>query len=799
MRRSSWTFLSVALLFCALLLTVATERQDEGDDDDDDDGAHEFEEKVLRAWIEQLIKRYNKNVQSATNPTNIQRIAKKSRTSSSATGPALNHENVAPLPINSIIFNPYYHPTFYSSYIPLPYGPTTHLIPITHVSYPQQEYHHRVFIPVHAQLPYEYTQVPNIMSSTLINGHPKIKRPTNVPLHYVPSNIQDEIQDYDQAQDLDGFGQQHVTAEHAQIDQGIYDENGKPIPATRDGKLVDNINNLPSTMSTEPHQMNESQKAEFLSSTNDITMSTTPVSMTISDNPSTSEAFGDPVSQTPSDNVYRSSDKLNSTMKLLSSQSVTKEPYLIKTSEDLETTTEIVTTSSYVNNPEDESTKTEEDYQPNEPRESVDTTTDISDTSVINVENASKINNTTQTPMATTIFSALLYSMTPSAPTTLQCKNNDCSTTNSTYDMTRSVKTTKHQDLHESPVQMGSIYSSTQSASINYKQSNAISSSTRLPPTSNSEILPYTSSIMPNNVLLSLQVSEALTTLQPTFLQPFDKYNESTPTSINDTTSIQRLQSLNHNITTTTKLIETETRTTPLIKNNGQNNSKNVAQNVSILMSLDISKKHEHDASAKTEKDNFPLGLNITPSENLVSRTQTSTEKSDVLTNIEMGRYPPAIASETSSSLKPIMKSTKLFNSIQNKALFTTVSGESTYRTSANDQDRHTSGTSSLTPQTLKGSDLWYSQLYTQTPPKKELNEEQIDFLLKKLIKLLRPEIEKQSMTKDSITRFVTPKHANQEKLVYIILPWIRDTNKNVRNEERTENTTGPLKTFDKI
>jgi hypothetical protein len=40
MRRSSWTFLSVALLFCALLLTVATERQDEGDDDDDDDGAH---------------------------------------------------------------------------------------------------------------------------------------------------------------------------------------------------------------------------------------------------------------------------------------------------------------------------------------------------------------------------------------------------------------------------------------------------------------------------------------------------------------------------------------------------------------------------------------------------------------------------------------------------------------------------------------------------------------------------------------------------------------------------------------
>lgn len=755
---------------------------------------------MLRAWIEQLIDRYNKNIQSATNPTNIQRIAKKVRTSSSATGPTLNHENIAPLPINSIIFNPYYHPAFYSSYIPFSYGPTTHLIPITHVSYPQQEYHHRLFIPVHAQLPYEYTQVP-IMSPTLINDHPKIKIPTNVPPHYVPSNNQGEIQDHDHAQDHDGFEQQHVTGlrpgDHAQIDQENYDEYGKPIPAIRDGKLIDNINTLPSSMSTAPHQIYESQEAEFLPSTNDITMSTTFVPMTVSDNPSTPEAFGGPVSQTPLDNEYRSSDKLSSTIKLVSLQPVTKEPYLMSTTVDLETTTGVETASAYENNQEDESSTIQGVDQLNEARESSDTTADISDTLILNVEKTPKTNNATQTPEATTILSSSLYSTTSSVPTPLQCTNNNCSTTKSTYIMTRSVETTNHQVSHKSPTRMEPIYSSTQPASINDEQTNAISSSTRpsLTSTSISEMkkYPLTSSLMSNN-----GTSEALTTLYPTFFQPSDKYNEHTLTILNNTTSTSRLQSLNFNITTTTELIETETRQAPLTTNNGQNSSNNVVQNLNMPITLNNENKYKYNTSAKTKNYNLSSGLNTIPNEYLVNRTQAITEKSDVLTNIKMDHYSPAIANETSSSLKPTVTTNKSFT-VHKKTSFTTAPGDSTYRTSANNQDRHTSGTSSLTPQTLKGSDLWYSHLYTQTPPKKELNEEQIDFLLKKLIKLLRPEIEKQSITKDSISRFVTPKHADQEKLVYIILPWIRDTNKNVRNEEQTESTTGPLKTSDKI
>jgi len=88
--------------------------------------------------------------------------------------------------------------------------------------------------------------------------------------------------------------------------------------------------------------------------------------------------------------------------------------------------------------------------------------------------------------------------------------------------------------------------------------------------------------------------------------------------------------------------------------------------------------------------------------------------------------------------------------------------------------------------------------VYTQQPVKKELNEEQLDFLLKKLIKLLKPEIEKQTLTEESVARFVTPKLGDRDKLIYIILPWVKEAAIRIENEKLADSNISSLINYNK-
>lgn len=719
----------------------------------------------------------------------------------------------------------------YTNYVPFPYSPTTHLIPISHVPYP----HHSLFIPVHAQLPqYAYTQVPNIMSSTLISHYPEIKHPANVHQPYVPpsSSNQGAPEDHDvQTQEyLNGF-EHHVMPptgihpdEHAdaQIDQ----ENGNPTSVTRGGKLITDGNNvLPNLTPTISNQINESQKAELLPSTDNVLDGSPLTNQQQSGEPhhaisTTTESFEQSSSETLSglvlqpslqDIEHRPPDE-SSTIKLLSSPSVTKEPYLMPNSEDQETTTEIETVSTM--DPDIGSSIVEL----NEPREADDTVTDILETPTGTEENTPKINQTTQTPESTTTMSTLLYSTTPLSSIPL-CKNSDCSTTTSTHVTVPSIEiTTKHQDTNASSLQVKSVHSTPQPARIDddNKTTTTISSSTRPLPISTtiSEVMteyPHTTLIDFDNKILSTSwISNELTTQKLKSSRSSDMSDKNTPTSLKDTTLTSTLRPFSSNIiTTTTELIKTTISPTPLITYSDQNNAKNVDQDISVsahnestvtqsTVTVNTPDRHQ-EVTGKTTENNLPSGLNIMSTKSFISRTPTTTEKLDVYTNVKTDLYPRTSAKETSNSLAPIATQTNPSTFVQKKSSISTALGDSTYRVSANNQDRYTSGTSSLIPQTLKGSDTWYSHLSTQPPRKNELNDEQIDYLLKKLIKLLRPEIEKQSITEYSFSRFLGSNHADQKKLVYVILPLISETNKNVRNEEQAESTTGPLKTSDKI
>lgn len=614
-------------------------------------------------------------------------------------------------------------------------------------------------------MPYEY-----VMSSTLTNN-PDVDYPQMNTLHYAPSN--DQVHGDSPPTPLGG------PVEHAHTDQEKnYDRNGKLLVDHH----TDNI--LPNPTSAS-HQTNRSQTGEKLlpSATTDTTVEpyTSQPSVTESDEPSAPETTLRP----PDDYYYRLSDESSTINVLLSSPSVTKKPYSSSSPEDPGTTTEIETVTAYVDSEEQEkSSEVEGHDRPDEPQEPVDTTmtTDFMETST--EEKPSKTNTSTEKPDAT---------------------SHSASTTKYAYVTTAaSIETTERQYSRESPVQARSVYPTTEPASVNYEQSGAISLSTTPSsrPTSTSiSKTTNTASILPNNEPLSLLVSREFSTPRSISVESSGENNENTPTVLKDTTLTSTLQPLNGDIIdTTTELIEVGS--TQWIAINGQNNAENVDQDTSILAHTETTNQNSKSlykhASMVTNPEQNNLPSSTTPSKSLVNRPQTTAGKLDMYTNVKTDYYPRPVVKETGSSLKLIGTPTKpSTNAVQRKPTFSTAPDDSTYRTSANNRDRYASKTS-LTPQSLKDSDIWYNHLYAQTPPKKELNDEQIDFLLKKLIKLLKPEIEKQSITKDSISRFVTPKHADQEKLVYIILPWIRDTSKNVGNEEQMEGITSPLKTFDK-
>lgn len=902
-----------------------------------------LEEKLLRDWIEYLIRRYNTNIQPSTDSSNIQRIAKKSRMSTSTT-PILRNGNIAPLPIYPILFNPYYHPTIYSSYIPLSYG--TRLIPVSEVPYPQQVFLNNKSL-------HKTTHTPEITTSNSLNNYSKIKKPVNVHSYFPPNN-QDNIQKYEnpiqnipELIPIDSkkiiFGQNHSdNFDNTQPIEVHNEENENPDLA-RDKKLLNDADNFPNLIKIVPIQTNELQKPQHQLSSTTFTESSTPIyninlstinktstPITKSDILNSPDIFGNSVSQNPFDTNIDLSDKLSKRTQFVFKQSSLQDSHFLSVSElpKTMTDTKLVTTNS--NNPENMLTF-EDIKQLNEPRNTqpflqasfVKNSIDILESST---EPKGVLKEITKTPLNLETMLSKSQHPTTELIFTSPCTINDDCMLKSPHITIPNIKTTFHTDSLNRSDKIKSLSSTTVERNEYYNQSGSIISSTQpssiSTTVSESMTMPYETlkySIIeptspPSYESFTLSTSSNL-------LLTSDKNNDNQSINLLYTSLFPTLKHINSNITTTSMLIENKTEQSPANTINNDNYTINIKQNSNIPMYYEksISSLTSTETSVMTQntiqnaletpRNNVPSVINLSyinyprqehpiieklnnmyldnkTNNNSLILTQNKTELTPSITknynnysnnitqNTHFPKYYnksiiPSSTTETSiqsvvtqntiiqntieisntnlpsninassisypiqvnfttektniylndntsnniplttkgmqrSTLKSIMMPIKPDNSIQRKAPLITNSNDMKYKKSSNNRDQYLTKTG--IPQTYKNSELWYNDMYTQSPNKKELNEKQIDYLLKKMIKLLKPEIEKQIITKETTSKLVTPKLGDQEKIVNIILPeniilpsYFTDVAKNMENEERLNNNKGLLEISDKI
>lgn len=797
----------------------------------------------MRIWIKYLIDRLNTNERSSNESTsNIQRIAKKSRTSSSTNFLNGKLRNTAPLPVYPLIFNPFIRPTIYSTYIPFSHV-ATHSFPLSHVPYQQEEYHHQILIPIQTQYPYfnnVFSNVPGYMSSTPVNMNTNVQNPVNVH-PYIPPNDQGEIRKYDKHEGPPTIITKHdinsttpmglPQEEPVQINPTV-DEEYKPLNSSKEQSVID-VNNLPNPEIIQNDRNKKFQDSQYLISSttaDEIGTTTAPDTTTFQENYHTTlmpmgkadesnqiksnqpeKVIGETTQNIPQKNSYFIADKANDVNESFSKSSTHKINAWPITEKPKETMTGSEREAEITNYSNTKGTSiTEEKIRPVDPQKvpvgdrvsnDKNTTTNYFEASTTRTNEKSVETIKTEEPKTVSESSTYADVNTTVYPTTL-CEDNDCQTSKSSFDATESIKTTVQNVSNDSSIQSRSEFSTTPSTRANYENyTQTVINSSTVFQISTTKVSDATTS---TKEISKFPTFETSTTKLSTFV--FDKNSPNKndviqSTSLSYNTPIPTIQPLNYNNTITLLVSKSTTIPTPLItKNSGDNidieDNKDVVINhkkSTILPKTTVSTPLRRESIKNTLQDSkLPSGKPIT---NKFSSSRTTSEVPNNMYNREdkMNHNFSVTAKDTKkiwSTSKPT--TVKTFISNRKPVPLVTVS-DSSKRKSLNNQDRMIASTEST--QKYDDSQLWYNNhMNVQNIPKKELSEEQIDFLIKKLIKLLKPEIEKQTLTKSSIERLIAPKLGDQDKLVYIIFPWVRDAFKNMGNEETTEVNRSRLK-----
>ena len=736
-------------------------------------------------------------MQSPAGSRNIQRIAKKSQTSSSKI-PMLDHKHITAVSIYPFLVNPFYQPPIYSSYIPLSYDATTHLLPVGQVPYQKEEYYHRIFGPLHTQFPIGYTNVPRFISSTLINNDPGIKKTINV-LNPIPISNQEVIQKYDK--------ELHTSE---QISNQNQDDQNQMAGSHEIRDLQP-----PTTF----NELNTSMPLDTINFSKIYPASTFPPLVT-SNEPSKFKIYNNSVSEL----LLNSNDHAFITEKqILSNLSTTQEPFTFSKTEQLVTTVE--TYSSIISDKNEEDTLTSEKRsQPDEPRNahhySNDKyTTDILKPPVINFgEISTEMAKITRNPEISIAFSTLPTTTMTSPFSTPLSKNNGSKITTSSSVNSPRAETNINTKLYNVLVQSINDKSEQKSTKVSNEPDkivDLISSSTRPSTTSittsETSTLPYTKTF---SIILTSSPPYpkyySSTTL-PYVKYITDKNDKIQSTSLHYTSLLPTmLQPLNTKKNTTSILLETKTEQIPVITLNSNRYTNNMKQNTNNLRHHSESTRSSstptivvasHDtyntgSPVKTIQNNLPSDINMYSNS---QKIPTSTEKLNTYKDNNINAYFPGTTKGTEkSTLKSTVTPINQYNSVQKKILLDTVSDDSKFRKTTYNQDRYKTEISN-TPKSIEDSELWYNHMYSQNPLQKKVNEDQIHILLKKIIKLLKPEIEKQTLTKESVARLVPPRLGDPEKFIYIIYPWVIDAAKNMENEERKEINANQSITSDKL
>jgi len=752
----------------------------------------------------------------------------------------LDDEHIATLSIYPFLVNPFYRPSIYSSYIPLPFDATTHLLPVGQIPYQKNEYHHRFLGPLQTQFPIGYTNVPGVMSSMLINNDPEIKKPMNVQ-NSIPSDNQEVILEHEKEelhtseqilhQNQDDFN--HTSAiglnleEPTKMYQKKYDKIEQST-SKMNRKLFDHVivDDLPNTITADQNQTTGSYEigdlqpsTTFVEYDTSMPLDTINIpktylvsplpSFTISNEPSKSEIYSNSVSQIPS-----SSDEF---LNLAQKSSTTQEPSALSNSKQTITTVETYSSTTTSDKNQEYSLTAEKRSQPDEPQNSYHYSNDKYTTGILkkpitNIKEIStEIAKTTRNPKVLNESSTIPRTTTNTIFSTPLGENND--TKISTSSKVVRDETIIHTKSYNVPVQILKV--SNEQDNINDLTSLPTRPSVISITTSETSTLPYNTTASSSTILQSSpQHSKYYSSTKSLNVKcNTNKNNTIQTTSLRYSSIFPTILPLNIKNITASILEETITEQTPLITLNSDEYTNKIKQNTNIPRHHDESTRSfstptmfipPHNVFSTLTpvnivQNNLPSDA-TTYSNNYQGRNiHTSTEKSNTYKDDNINNYIPTMTKGTkSSTLKPTVKPINHYNSVHKKIHLDVVSDDSKLRRTTNNQDRYVTETSNP-PQSVEDSELWYDHMYPQNTLKKETNEKQIHVLLKKIIKLLKPEIEKQTLTKESVARLVPPKLGDPEKFVYIIYPWIIDEAKNIENEERTKTNANPLTTSDKL
>lgn len=741
--------------------------------------------------------------------------------------------------IYPFLVNPFYQPSIYSKYIPysyIPYDATTHLLPVGQVPYKKDEYHHRFLGPLHTQFPVGYTNVPGIMSPALINNEPKIKKTMNVPNSIPPGN-QEVIQKHDKElhtseqilnQSKDDFDHTSPIGLNLEDPIKIYqkkDDKIEQLNSKMDRKLHDHLtsDDFPNTLIAEQNQTSGSHEVRDLQPSTvfadfDTTMpldtvnfpkthlvSTLPP-LTISNEPRKSEIYSNSVSQ-----FSLISDEFSTVKQMLLHRSTTPvTPYSATTTSE--------------KNQEDNSEKRS---RPNEPRNSHHYsndkyTTDTSKTSIINnSEISTEMDEATRNPEVLNAFLTLPTTTTTTIFSPPFCENNDTKTSTSSS-VARAETDILYTKLYDIKVQKMNDKSDKKFTTISNEQdniNNLISSSTRPSvisiTTSGTSTLPYTKTS--SSIIFTSSPPQSKyysSTKSPDVKCTTNNNNKIQSTSLRYTSLLPPfLQPLNIKNITTTILVETKTEKSPQITFDSNKYIKNIKPNTNTPRHHDettISSStptifipshnvFNTDTPIKTNQNYLPSDITMYSNNYQSQNIPSPTEKSNTYKDGNINTYFPTTTKGTKRrTLKPIAEPINQYNPVQRKIPLDIVSDDSKFRKTTYNRDRYMTETPN-TPQSIEDSELWYNHMYPQNALKKKVNEEQIHVLLKKIIKLLKPEIEKQTLTKESVARLEPSRLGDPEKFVYIIYPWIIDEAKNIEREEQAKINANPLITSDKL
>lgn len=745
------------------------------------------------------------------------------------------------MPIYPLYINPYYHPTItYSNYIPLPYGATSQLISISQVPYQQEEYHHRFLIPYNAKFLNGYSQVATTIPT--INNYPsktkilqytqndntfphnsgdfqnynKPEKEINGPIDGIPIDITNKMINHNH---LNSLNQMDPIKDKFEEPIKIYqtkDEEHEKLKPTRDQKKLDIIDDLSNSMSTEPNQINESQELSF--STTDIKLNTSsPPKNTLiktyaistiepiasSEIPSQSDMINNQESHIPFDTNYHLTDTSTPTAHFFSGLFSTQKPF--SSTEQPESTFETETITPEGNNYEETSTDGE-NYQLPETRQ-VQPNSQFMDNkkaklrtlyTPIKTEEKSLTEITkTLNRESTSPYSTTKYVSTPT------CENNDCLTSS------HIVVQSTYPSLHSDPFQMRSAYSTPQSPTIITSKNDLQSDLTKPSTPSSPSFIKYNHSIISETTTLpgtSLHSSTVISPSLSPFLEittsnqtsfeaiPSNKINDIRSTNLHNSSSVPALLPLTNEKSKSSVLLETKTEQTlsiPIIYN--KNKEKN-NQNTHTPSSYDESTNQSHLTTIMIPSNGIPnqkpivkIDQNIQPIGNNTSFRSSINEKENIHDNDKTHNIITAGETKKNSLITTTSPIKSSYSSNQRHSQLVTDPADSKHTKSDNNRNRQTTETL----ENYKDSDPWYKYMYNQKPQKKELNDEQIEYLLQKLVKSLTYEIEKQTVSKENVAKLLAPQLGDQ---IYIIHPLGKTATKLMETEGQTKNNTGQLK-----